>query len=377
MTRASQLRAFIAQDPSNVVLLCELLDELLGEGLPDEAAAQLESAPAEVRTLPAVRFREARCAMMQRNFSAAVALLQPLVDGADAVPTGMAHDLAYAHFALGHLDQAMQRLSGVRAEGDEAVAVALLKARILHHHQLFAEALETLAAFDSPIRRAEVLGLRSMLLLDNGDATGAAIAASQALAIDPSQYEAVITAGTVALWEQRLDESQVMFEQALRTDPGSGRALLGLGQNQMLRADVPAARASLERALAGMPGHIGTWHALAWCQLLEGDLAGAAHSFDRAFAIDRTFGETHGGVALVHALRGERVAAEESIRRAMRLDPDGSAARYARSVLLLDDGQPDEARKVVDGILMSSSGRTMGVPPDFIFRLRELVRPRG
>jgi Tfp pilus assembly protein PilF len=144
----------------------------------------------------------------------------------------------------------------------------------------------------------------------------------------------------------------------------------------MLLGDVPSARSLLERAATTMPDHIGTWHALAWCQLLEGDLAGAKHSFDKAFALDRTFGETHGGFALVHALRSERKEAEESIKRAMRLDPQGRAARYAQSVLLLDEGRVDEARKLVDGIVARTPGKA-AVPADFIFKLRDLVRPRG
>jgi Tfp pilus assembly protein PilF len=144
----------------------------------------------------------------------------------------------------------------------------------------------------------------------------------------------------------------------------------------MLTGDVPAARSLLERASTNMPDHIGTWHALAWCQLLQGDLAGAKRSFDKAFALDRTFGETHGGFALVHALRSERKEAEESIKRAVRLDPQGRAARYAQSVLLMDEGRIDEARKLVDSILERSPGMA-AVPADFIFRLRDLVRPRG
>lgn len=377
MSRAARLQAFVAQDPSNAILLCDLLDELLGEGRPDEALAQLQVTSPDMRALAAVTFREARCAMMRRDFAGVVALLQPLLAEPNDVPAGIAHDLAYAQFALGHLDEALQLLANVHATGDDVVAVTLLKARILHHQRQYATALDALASLDLPTRLAEVLGLRAMLLLDAGDTAAASSAAAEALLIDPSQYEAALTAGTVALWEQRLDASQALFEQVLKVDPDSGRALLGMGENQMLRADIPAARASLEHATRTMPDHIGTWHALAWCQLLGGDLAGASNSFQRAFAIDRTFGETHGGIALVHALRSERAAAEESIRRATRLDPHGSSARYARSVLLMDDGQPEEARKVVDGILLQSSGRPISVPPDFIFRLRELVRPRG
>lgn len=375
MSRASRLRMFATQDPSNPVLLCDLLDALLGEGQVSEALTQLQSTADSVRALPTVKFREARCALMTGDFAAVVELLQPLA-GATEAPAGIAHDLAYAHFSLGRFDAAMRALDDVRPQGEDAVPVALLKARILHHQGQYAAALALLETIAGGPRLAEALGLRAMLLLDNGDTAQAAKAAAQALGIDPSQYEAAIVAGTVALWEQRLDASQSLFEQVLKRDPHSGRALLGMGQNRMLRADLPAALATLQRATTEMPQHVGSWHALAWCQLLQGNLAGAENSFGRAFAIDRTFGETHGGLALAHALRGDRVAAEESIKRATRLDANGMAARYARSVLLLDEGQEDEARAIVDDIL-KSPGQAIAVPADFIFRLREVVRPRG
>jgi tetratricopeptide (TPR) repeat protein len=367
--------AFAAQDPSNSVLLCDLLDALLGEGRVDEALAQLQSTVDSVRALPAVKFREARCALMTGDFAAVTELLQPLASAA-AVPAGIAHDLAYAHLSLGHSEEAIRALDNVHPEGEDAISIALLKARIFHHQGKYAAALALLETIAGGPRLAEVLGLRAMLLLDSGDAVQASASATQALSIDSSQYEAAIVAGTIALWERRLDVSQTLFDQVLAMDPHSGRALLGLGQNRMLRADMPAARAALERATVEMPEHIGSWHALAWCQLLEGDLAGAANSFGQAFALDRTFGETHGGMALVQALRGDRVAAEESIKRATRLDAHGLSARYARSVLLLDEGRKEEAQAIVDDIL-KSPGQAVAVPADFIFRLREIVRPRS
>jgi Tfp pilus assembly protein PilF len=177
------------------------------------------------------------------------------------------------------------------------------------------------------------------------------------------------------LSSRQFPESLLAFERAVASQPNSGRAWLGLAQNQMVRSDVPQARRLLERAIQYMPGNIAAWHALAWCQLMEGDLAGAKQSFEKAYALDRTFGETHGGFALVHALRAERKEAEESIKRALRLDPQGRGARYAQSVLLMDEGQIDKARAVVDRILAGTPGG-VEVPADFIFRLRELVRPK-
>lgn len=376
MSRVSRLELFADKDPSNPVLLCDLLDELLTEGRVDDALARLRGAPAGLRASPGIKFREARCALMHQDFAAVVGILQPLLKELPDAAPGIRHDLAYAQLALGSLDEALQTLAMVHAQGEDDVAIALLKARILHRQSQYGAALDVLEPFSSDPRMAEVHGLRALLLLDLGETARASTEAAKALDADPEQYEAALVSGTVSLWAREVETSMETFQHVLASYPDSGRALLGLGQNLMLRGDVPAARAVLDRASTEMAEHIGTWHALAWCQLLEGDLAGAKHSFDKAFAIDRTFGETHGGYALVHALRGEHREAEESIKRATRLDPAGQSARYAQSVLLLDEGHPDEARKIVEGILVEPTGQAMNVSMDFIFKLRELVRPK-
>lgn len=376
MNRASKLSVFADQDPSNPLLLCDLLDELLSEGRIDEALDRLGTTPVATRQLPSVCFREARCALLRNDTKAAMSLLAPLLATMQDVPAGVVHDLAYAQFAQKQFDEALQTLAHGRGEGDDAVALVLLKARILHQQQQCQAALDALAHIQSGNRLPEVQGLRALLLLDMGDAANAALEADRALAADPDQHEAGIARGTATLWSRQLDQSFNAFQHVLAKHPESGRAWLGLGQNRMLHGDIAAAREFLERASQQMPDHIGTWHALAWSQVLQGDLAGAKHSFDSAFVLDRTFGETHGGFALVHALRNERKEAEESIKRATRLDPRGRSARYAQSVLLLDEGRVDEARKIIDDIVARTPGAG-AMSADFVFKLREIVRPRS
>ena len=376
MNRASQLSVFADSDPGNPILLCDLLDELLSSGDIAQATARIGMAPPALRELPAVRFREARCALLRGDAKTAIAQLQSLLTVMEDVPFGVVHDLAYAQLTEGQPDAALKTLAHAPAEGSDGVALALLKARILHHQQQWRAALDVLAPIADGARLPEVQGLRALLWLDVGDTNHASADAEAALKADPDQREAGIVRGTLALWAQRLQESQDAFDRVLAKHADTGRAWLGLGQVLMLRGNIAGARALLERASARMPGHIGTWHALAWCQLLQGDLAGAKRSFDRAFVIDRAFGETHGGFALVHALRAEREEAQASIKRATRLDPQGRAARYAQSVLLLDEGRVEQARAIVDGIVAHTPGAP-AVPADFIFTLRELVRPKG
>ncbi|MBE1162724.1 tetratricopeptide repeat protein [Dyella acidiphila] len=375
MNRASQLAVFADSDPQNPDRLCDLLDEWLVAGNIEQALARIHAAPSSLQQLPGVRFRQARCALVRGDRKEAIELLQALLAGGEA-SFGVVHDLAYAQFADGTLDTALQTLAHVSAHGEDASVLALLKARILHRQQRFEAAIEALAPVQAGARLPEAQGLRALLWLDLGDTERASAEAERALGVDPDQHEAGIVRGTVALWSQRGEASTEAFEHVLATHPDSGRAWLGLGQDAMLRGDVARARSLLERASVQMPEHLGTWHALAWCQLLQGDLSGARRSFDKAFALDRTFGETHGGFALVHALRGERQEAQESVKRATRLDPQGRSARYAQSVLLLDEGRVEEARAVIDNIVARTPG--VGVlPADFVFRLRDLVRPRS
>lgn len=377
MNRSAQLQAFAERDPSNLPLQCDLLDAWLQEGRAAEAAAHIDALPEALRVADAVRFRAARCALVQQDFAQAQAMLGELArQGTGGV--AVRHDLAFAHLGQGDIDGALASLEGVDLSAPEHLVTTLLKARALFHKQRIGEALEILAAHRGDgTHTAELLGLRALLLLDAGDADAAGRDANDALAIDAGQHEALLVQGTLALWHRQLDASTHIFQQVLGRFPESGRALLGLGLSLMPQGDIPAARAFLDRAVVAMPTHPGTWHALAWCQLLEGDLAGAKHSFEQALTADRTFGESHGGLALVHALRSERAAAEDALKRALRLSPQSQAGRYAQSVLLLDDGKVDEARAVVEAVAASTPDLPVQITADFIYRLREALRPRG
>lgn len=376
MSRVASLEAFADRDPTNPDLLCDLLDSLVLEGLVQRARERLERAPQALRAMPGVVFRDARLALVEGDLPKVIALLNPLVSALQPAPAGLCHDLAYAQFTLGEPDEALRTLSKASAvEGDDVISIALLTARIWHRQQRIREALALLDGLHDPSRQAEIDGLRALLLLDHGQVSDAAHEAFRALSLDPAQFEAGLVSGSLALSARREDAIPT-FQRLVAMRPNAGRAYLGLGEGLMMSGDIVAATAVLDRAVTYMPDHIGTWHALAWCQLLQGKLDDAQRSFDQAFALDRTFGETHGGRALIHALRGEREAASESIKRALRLDPQGRNARYAQSVLLLDEGREAEAQSIIQDLVASpQAGRSL-VSPDFVNTLRDLLRPK-
>ena len=321
-----------------------------------------------------MRFRLARCALVRQAWDEAARLLEELaaVDASDAIR----HDLAFARMAMGRAQSALDALD-LGGSTPDAPASALLRARILHHLGRAADALHALEPALRGAGSPDARGLHALIRLDLGDSTAAETVASEVLTAAPDQFDALLVMGTLALWHRDATTARELLQRTASRQPMTGRALLGMGQCLMLQGDVPSARAMLEQAAQAMPEHIGTWHALAWCQLLSGDTAGARRSFDRAFAIDRAFGDTHGGFAIVHALRGEREEAEAAIRRAMRLDPASRNGRYARSLLLMDEGRIDEARSLVEAMLSEAGPPMPAVPADFVLRLREVVRPRS
>ena len=373
-TSADRLRALAERDPGNLPLACDLFDAQLAAGDVAGAEATLRGAPADLRATPAMRFRLARCALVRQAWDEAARLLEELaaVDASDAIR----HDLAFARMAMGRAQSALDALD-LGGSTPDAPASALLRARILHHLGRAADALHALEPALRGAGSPDARGLHALIRLDLGDSTAAETVASEVLTAAPDQFDALLVMGTLALWHRDATTARELLQRTASRQPMTGRALLGMGQCLMLQGDVPSARAMLEQAAQAMPEHIGTWHALAWCQLLSGDTAGARRSFDRAFAIDRAFGDTHGGFAIVHALRGEREEAEAAIRRAMRLDPASRNGRYARSLLLMDEGRIDEARSLVEAMLSEAGPPMPAVPADFVLRLREVVRPRS
>ena len=310
MERVTRLRGYLAADPGNIQLACDLIDAHFSAADYIDADALITALPPEAQNAAGIQFRRARCALILGRYGEACDVLRDLIaDGLENV--ALWHVLAFSQLCLRQTAEASQTLADAEARFGTNAELTIVAARVALMDADFPRAH---AALDRALAlapaHATALGLRALAWLDSGENDAATQTAEECLALYPEQHEALLVAGTVALWRQDLANADRHYQRALSLHPNSGRALSGYGQLLMLRNDLPSAIAQLERAVLAMPDHIGTWHALAWAQLLQGNIDSADASYVRAYDLDRNFADSHGGLALIDALKGRTAEAE-------------------------------------------------------------------
>ncbi len=375
--QVGQLMAFLDMDPGNVVLACDLLDEFVQMGTFDKALACIERLPVDSQNAVGIRFRKAQLCLMLGLYSETIHILEGLIsEGHEGM--AMWHDLAFAQLCAGHYQAASETLADAESKFGSHIELMVAFARV---HLLQADFELALLKINQALaidqNHPVAMGLRALILLDSDDLKAAGVAASECLVLHADQHEALLTAGTLALWRQHIEPATQLFQRALVQFPNSGRALSGLGQVMMLQNQLPQALDILTQAVEAMPNHIGTWHALAWTQLLQGDVGAAELSYNKAFELDRNFADSHGGLALIHALKGNKDFAEQSLKRAFRLNPDSATAIYAKSILLHDIGDTESSEKLVQKLIQQNPSMQGISPRDFTANLRKRIQPES
>ncbi|QBG98352.1 hypothetical protein EYC56_01375 [Xanthomonas oryzae] len=374
MPSVDKLSAYLAKDPANPELACQLCDALIETGQSARAETVIAALPADVAALAGVQFRAARLDLLAGRYVEAEARLQPLAER-HAAPA-LDHDIAFAQLCQQNLDGAALTLAAARQRHGDNAEFAVLAARIALMRADYAAADMALAsALAFAPQHPTALGLSALCALDAGDTPRATEQASTCLELFPDQHEALLTSGALALYVQDDVTAAAHFERALGRFPMSGRALSGLGQARMLQGALIPAKALLTQATQTMPDHIGTWHALGWLHLLDGERSAAEACYQRAYALDRNFAESHGGLAVVALLDGRREEGEAHLRRALKLDPTSISGRYAQSLSLADHGEQAQSEAVFaalmrDGALAGAQALGAQTPAEMARRLR-------
>ncbi len=343
LKQISRLKSYLAADPANALLVCDLTDAYISMAQYHEADQLIKTLDADVLNAPGVAFRCARISLILGRYEDSINVLKSLIEqGHDNV--ALWHDLAFSYLCLRNTTDATQAITeAVNRYGDNAeLSIVAGRVALMDGNFELAHAELNKALSLAPEHPA-AMGLQALAYLDSDQQDMAFDTATKCLSFYPEQHEALLVAGTISLWRQDIASAGDYFVRALDRHPNSGRARSGYGQVMMLLNRLPDAREQLHMAVIAMPDHIGTWHALAWTELLLGNIEAAEKSYQSGYDLDRNFADSHGGLALIHALKGRNEEAEQAIKRALRLNPQCVTAHYARTLLLADAGQFNEA----------------------------------
>lgn len=352
--RLTRLSGYVQIDPHNPALLGDAFDTAMEAGRYDLARRFLDQAEA----LPAAaqeqqmqwRFRRASLCIANHDDREAERLLETI--SASVEHPAVRCNLALLSFRREAYEQALERLAPLLASpasGSGPEVAYVLALRCWHRLGHVAAALQWFEARfvqGDGLRAASatLLGVASLLALDEQRVGDAQAWSSAALASDGEQMEALVTQASLALADDDGARARQLLQHALRVNPKDGRAWSALAFVDMLDGDLDAAASGFHCSLQALPEHIGTWHGLAWCSLLQQKPEAARDAFERALALDPAFAESQGGLAVVAALQGRREEAEAFVARALRLDSKSLAARYAQAILR---GEANDSQAIV------------------------------
>lgn len=338
-----QLEAFLRDDPRNASLLSDIVHAAVQAGLPERARAALDGADPWFAGTNTLQHLEAMVLLAERRYAEARVVLQDVAASCVDQP-GVLFNLGYACLRSGDPLAAIEVLQPLVQHADAPPATLAYLMRS-HHHA--GDAAGAIAAWESApkrLRTPEAMAVASLAHLDMEQIDAARTLSDAALAAGSRAAEALVARATVAVGDDDTARADALLAAANAQLPNDGRVFSALGVARMARGDLAEAEAALARSVALLPQHLGTWHALAWSQFLAGKLDAAGQSFGHALTLDRNFGESHGGVAVIDAMQGRADAARDGIERARRLDPHGMAFRYAEALLAGTANDPEAIR---------------------------------
>lgn len=363
-SRLARLLGFLEQDPQNLMLLRDAADEAMNGGEWQQAGELVRQALTLAPHDASSRYRMAVILSQQGDASSALAFTKGLIE------EGEEHDAVFYQHARALV------LTGRHVEAEPLLdRLQIHGAQLPEFDYFHIRALHAVGKLDDAIAKASSLkddsiaqGMLSLLYVDADRLDIGQALATEVLAIDPHNVDALLATGTASLSMEKPDEALPAFAEAIKLHPDSGRAWMGIGLARLSAGDMDGARAALMRTVALLPSHLGSWNALAWVQMIQRDHAGASETLASALDIDRNFGETHGTLAVLKAAQQDWAQAAHQAEIAVRLQPESFAGRFAQTLVLEHRGHPQQAALLLENMMRNFKAPAGGNLIDLVHR---------
>lgn len=248
--------------------------------------------------------------------------------------------------ALGYLAPAADRavMSGLDPKSGLPLFRKLEHARHLAQRQRWAEAERVLREVVAEVPgNASAITSLALILLRQGDVSGAREQYLRVLAIDPKDSRVYVMLGAISMLEGDLESAERHYRRALAITPGFVEAISNLGMIAALRDDDAEAERWYRQAMASDPNFPVAYRRLADIHYERGDFAGALDLYRKALAEQpNDFAAT---VQAGNSARqtGHRELAAQYFATAARLKPDSWVPPYNLACLEAAAGDPQGA----------------------------------
>ncbi|CAM2811858.1 tetratricopeptide repeat protein [Legionella worsleiensis] len=319
---------FLSQDEDNLALLIEISDMYIELGSLDLARDYLEKATAIDRE--ACLGHQGLLHLNQGELIEAKACFMEALHLSDS--PALRYNLGFCHFVTFDLESAWDVLSPL-LEGEHYPEAELLMARILHRQDSLEESISLAEhVLEHNPEDAEALGLLSLLYFDLNQEEPALQACTQALQLNPDNYDARLVHILLRLMTQETTVEEI--EELLQLSPQDSRLWFALGNTYMVQGNMEAAESALKKAIEIYPDFYDSHIALAWCLLLNDKVGEAHETYQNAAQLVEELADAWGGLALIHALSEDLTQAELLINKAQQLNPDCFLTELAKSIYL-------------------------------------------
>jgi tetratricopeptide (TPR) repeat protein len=263
---------------------------------------------------------------------------------------GAWQDLGLLYAKLNRWEEAVNAFSELSKRQQNSVESAYFHALSLYNIKKINEAeSEIRRALRLDVSSAESLTLLGIILVSKKNADNEAIESlTQAVALQPNNFDANFYLGRVQYISQNYSEAQKNLQKAVELNPKNieGRFFLG----SVLEAMQNSENALLqyqeiikldEKSFFGQVG-------LGSVLLKQGKIDEAVSALNRAIALDKESFEANWALGRAFILQEKFADAENVLRKAVLLQPSRTDARYQFAIALRRLGKTEESKKEFD-----------------------------
>ena len=269
-------------------------------------------------------------------------------------PTAEAQKLLDA----GHLEEALKALDTLAQQQPEPAGVERLRGMAFYQQgkiQLASAAFERAIALDPSDR--EAMQMQGVVLFRSGKPADAIPLLEKAhLSIPRTNIDTNYVLGLCYLDARRYDDARKAFATQYNFQPDSPAAYL-LAARMMLRRDyLPVADTFAQKAIALNPNLPMAHLLIGQIRLSQSKLAEAVAEFEKENQLNPLYGEVYDRLGDAYLRQGDYARSQASLDRAILLEPNSSAPYILLGKVLLKQQDPTMAKMYLDKALAIDPG---------------------